>query len=77
MAKLRTDAASIAASFKKVVEETQALVDQSRHPNAVDIKIEFRSVDINKSGVPIFSRKKKEATTEIHFATRITLKENE
>ena len=75
MSKLRTDAAPIASSFRRIVEETQSLVDRAGHPSAVDIKMEFRSVDIDKSGVPIFSRKKKEATTEIYFATRITLTE--
>ena len=74
MSKLKTAATPIADSFTKMVEETQSIVDRIKHPHAVDLKMEFRSVQVDQSGVPIFSRKTKEAATEIHFATRVTLK---
>ena len=70
--KLTMKASPIATSFKQIVKEAQSLADQTQHPHAIDIKMEFRSVHIDQSGIPIFSRKKNEATTEIHFATRVT-----
>jgi multidrug efflux pump subunit AcrB len=71
---------SVARAFGEVIrgirEETRKIVDENgkvvrpAHNSAVDIRLEFRSLDLRQSGL-IFRKEQKENSVSLELATRV------
>ncbi len=65
------DAKAIVQVFDKVVGGIRTTINDTNHNNAVDVKLEFKSINIDSKGILVWS-KKKESTMEISLATQVT-----
>ena len=68
-------ASSFAAILKELREQTSERVDENgkvipAHNAAIDIKLQFRSLDLQKKGL-IFRKEQKENSVSLELATRI------
>ena len=65
----RIDGSPVAVVFSRIIRDVEcSITDESM---AVDLEVHFRSLQIRKSGIPIFAPKVKESTMEIRLATRV------
>jgi|GEM_PF-6861096 len=62
----------IADTFADLVRSVSAVVKETKHQHAVDVRMLCRSASLSKKGIPIFSKKTKSSDMEIELATRIT-----
>ena len=60
---------NVREGLKPVMDDSGKLI-QVAHNAAVDIKVEFKSVDMKRKGL-IFKSKQKQSTIAVHLATRI------
>ncbi|NQT03346.1 MAG: hypothetical protein HQ580_15065 [Planctomycetes bacterium] len=65
------DAKAIVQVFDKVVGGIRTTINDTNHNNAVDVKLDFKSINIDSKGILVWS-KKKESALEISLATQVT-----
>jgi len=65
------NAKAIVQVFDDVVYGIRATIKDKKHNNAVDVKLDFKSINIDSKGVLVWS-KKKESSLEISLATQVT-----
>ena len=64
------DAKSIVEVFDNVVGGIQETIKEKKHKSAVDIKLDFKAINIDSNGILVWS-KKKESNLEISLATQV------
>ena len=65
------NAESIVEVFSKVVSGIRTSINNTKNNNAVDLRLDFKSINIDSKGILVWS-KKKEKTLEISLATQVT-----
>ncbi len=65
------NAKAIVQVFDDVVCGIRVTIKDKKHNNAVDVKLDFKSINIDSKGVLVWS-KKKESSLEISLATQVT-----
>jgi hypothetical protein len=62
---------NISTVFRKMVNALIAEMDETKHPYAVDVEVNFASVTINQKGIPLFVKNTTQSQMQIKLATRV------
>ena len=71
MSKALAESPDVGSVFNNVVARTQTMLDGQDVDMAVDLKLNFTSISITKTGLPVIWGKREESVLEISFATRV------